>query len=179
MFSALICGELDFYREDLVFRIEDGYFHVDGDYYFRNRTDREIKKYLSYPFPQKKELGIVDSLYSFNKASPEINLLVNFNQKAGVIKLHIAAKDSVVYKIGYRQKITSNIVEYILMTTYSWGKGFEYASYKLITDNSIEIESLPFDKPLVEEIEERKIYSWEFTNFLPTGNFVVLLQNSE
>jgi len=57
---------LQFYQEDLNFKIEDNYFYVDGLYYFRNTSSKEINRRLFYPFPQDETYGEVDSIFVIN-----------------------------------------------------------------------------------------------------------------
>jgi len=42
-------AQIDFFKEDLQFELNENFFTVTGDYYFRNTSDHDIKATLFYP----------------------------------------------------------------------------------------------------------------------------------
>ena len=162
---------IDFFREDLKFRLSENYFEVNGDYYFRNNSLNPLTLKLKYPFPQDSLFGKIDSVSCFDllDKSSTINII---KQEYMMFTISILANESKVYRITYRQQLLKNRALYILTTTQQWKKPFEQASYKLFVEN-MHIDSLTFIPDNVEVFKDSTKYYWKKKNFMPDRNFEV------
>ena len=162
---------IDFFKEDLRFRLSENYFEVDGDYYFRNNSLNPLTLKLKYPFPQDSIFGKIDSVKCFNLSdlSSSINII---KQEYMMFTISIPASESKVYRITYRQQLLNNRALYILTTTQQWNKPFEQASYELVVEN-LHVDSLTFIPDNVEVFKDSTKYYWKKKNFMPDRNFEV------
>lgn len=161
--------KVDFFKEDLRFRLSEEYFEVDGEYYFRNNNPFPIVKRLIYPFPNDSLFGPVSSIKCINLSDSSSAIEKSFDSQI-TFTINIPPNQTKIYNIGYRQLITGNIARYILTTTHQWGKPFEEAMYKLTID-SIIIDSLSYIPDKVEVFNDSSIYYWDNKNFMPDKNF--------
>jgi len=169
---SLFC-ELRFYREDLHFTLTDSTFTVDGNYFLKNDSEKELKQFLFYPFPQDSLYGLVDTVFCENVSRPDSARVVRWNQNGASLQITIPARDTTVMRVGYTHKLFGGKAEYILETTSSWGKGFEQAYYDLTFPKTIIIDSLSFMPYELEETETHYKLIWIKKDFMPMKNFVV------
>ncbi len=164
---------LQFYREDISFTINNGYFYVDGIYNFCNNSDAEINKTLFYPFPQGISFGDVDSVFAMDVKNDNISVLSKYGETGAYFYINIEPYGVRSYRVGYRQRIKENKAEYILMTTRNWGSPFDNAYYKLTIPTNYIIESLSYEPDSVILNNEYKVYFWTKKDFMPDKNFIV------
>lgn len=164
--------EVEFYREDIKFELKEGYFKVDGDYFFRNPDLNPVRTELVYPFPLDTIYGIVDSIFAIDIIDRKDNLKQVTN-KAAAIELFILPFDTTVINIGYRQELKSYRAEYILTTTRGWGKAFEEVYYTLISQSNITIDGFSYEPDTNYTNSGKNIYTWKKKNFLPEINFII------
>ncbi len=165
---------VDFFREDLSFKLNKEYFVVDGNYYFRNNSSLPITKIMIYPFPEDSLLGNVSAITCFNIADSISATKKIFDSKI-TFTITIPANNIAIYKIGYRQDLLGSMAKYILTTTHQWKKPFEQASYTLIAKN-INIDSLSYIPDRVESFQDSTIFLWNKKNFMPNMDFEVFFQ---
>ena len=178
-FQIIQAQDLQFYQEDLDFKIEENYFYVDGLYYFRNTSSKEINRRLFYPFPQDEAYGEVDSIFAFNiqDSLKEINL--HNNLKGSSFTIHIDPDTTAIYRIGYRQKLKETKAEYILTTTQSWGIPFTQVNYTLEFPKEFSLDSISYIPDSLHEGKEKYIFFWHKDNFMPNKNFEINFKNQE
>ena len=169
---SLFC-ELRFYREDLHFKLIDSTFTVDGNYFLRNDSEKELKQFLFYPFPEDSLYGLVDTVFCENVSREDSAEVVRWNQNGASLQITIPAQDTTILRIGYIHKLKGGKAEYILETTAAWGKGFEQAYYDLTFPKTIVIDSLSYMPDELEETETHYKLIWIKKDFLPMKNFVV------
>lgn len=148
---------IDFFKEDLKFRLSKIFFEVNGDYYFRNNSPNPLTLKLKYPFPQDSLFGKIDSVSCFDllDLSSTIDMI---KQEYMMFTISIPANESKVYRITYRQQLLYNRALYILTTTQQWNKPFEQASYELVVEN-LHVDSLTYIPDNVEIfIDSTKYY---------------------
>jgi hypothetical protein len=166
----------EFYHENIDFEIKGQYFYVKGDYYFSNSTKDSIKTILTYPFPSDKEYGEVDSVEVFNLSD-----LKNTNYKIGKAAASFAIKlgpySAKKYRISYRHKLLGNKAEYILLTTKHWHKAFERADYRLFVPENMKIDSISYKPDSTYVRNNKQVYVWHKSNFMPDKNFYVYYKN--
>lgn len=169
---GLDAQDLEFYREDINFEIRDGYFMVDGIYYFSNPGDKAVRKILMYPFPVNDSLyGEVDSVSIKEMKDSLINQIKGLNKNAALFSVNLAAYETTKYHIQYRQKLLKDQAEYILLTTQEWGKPFEQVSYTLSIPADLKISfSIPPDS--IRNQSGKKLYLWDKKDFMPQQNML-------
>lgn len=169
----LFTQNLQFYREDLIFEIKNGYFRVDGIYNFCNNGDKEIQQLLFYPFPIDSLYGEVDSISATDWNAKSKDIIISKTAKGFYFKIDIDGYGVGKYKITYRQKLLKNKAEYILLTTQKWGTPFENSCYKLITPPNLNITSTSYTPDSIKQINNIRVFYWNKKNFMPDKNFIV------
>lgn len=164
--------EVQFYKEDLTFEIKDGRFSVSGKYYLRNadHTDRTIT--LIYPFPQDSLYEPVDTIFIYNINRAEEIKPLETKMEYSVFQIEMEAKESAEVLIYYSQKLNDCRAEYILTTTKFWKRGFEKASYQLISDVELNFTFFSYTPDSSFISGNNRIYYWERKSFMPDKNFV-------
>lgn len=160
---------LEFYREDLHFKLSADHFSVDGYYYFRNPTDKPLNTLLAYPFPADSLMGTVDSVFAYD--SNNKNIMLQNNQKFMNFRVSIPAQDTLVCRIGYRQELKEHYAKYILLTTHAWGKPFEQVNYDLTT--TMKIKEFSYEPDRIFNKKKITNYTWHKVNFMPDRDFVI------
>jgi hypothetical protein len=172
-FSPSIYGqEISFYREDITFALDRNHFTVDAFYWFANQSDRNCEKIIYYPFGNSSEKEQVDSVEVCNISQNIIPKIVNRSKNGFSFLLGIAARDTAVYHIKYIQKIASDSVKYILISTQQWNKALDNAEYKLIVDKQIKLTKFSYKPDKVYDIENKNIYYWKRSNFMPKVDMI-------
>jgi len=167
----LVNGQnLSFFAEDLHFYLNEKSFEVDGLYYFRNNTDKEIKQMLFYPFPDIAKYGDIDFI-KIHIQGDTTSMLAMQSTKGSLFKVKIPAKGEVAYQINYQQRCKTNLAKYIITTTQQWNKPFEFANYSLTFPTSIIIDSISIPPDSVLNLEGENKYLWTRKNFMPIIDF--------
>jgi len=164
--------DIEFFREDITFKISKTYFNVDGLYYFCNVSNKNLDKIIYYPFPIDSLYGNIDSVFVETEDSLQIKFINNQN-KGIYIKIHIEDYGIKKIRIKYRQQIYKNKAEYILTTTKYWKKPFEIVNYKLIVPKEINISSISYRENSVYTTKSKRIYLWQKKDFMPTKNMII------
>ncbi len=172
-FHLIQAQDLQFYQEDLDFKIEDNYFYVDGLYYFRNTNSKELNRRLFYPFPQDEIYGKVDSIFVINIQDTLKETDIRNNQNGISFSIHIKADTTAIYRIGYRQELKETKAEYILITTQTWGIPFEQVNYTLAFPKEFSLDSISYMPDSLREESDRYIFFWYKENFMPDKNFEI------
>lgn len=174
--TAVLCQGINFFGEDITFRLDNGYFIVDGIYWFNNESNKPVEKIIYYPFPTDSAAGEVESISIYNLSEQQEEIALDISDKGLRYLLMIAAKDTAIYRIGYRQKVSNNCVKYILTSTAYWSRPLDWVNYKLITDNKTEIKKFSYEPDRLYQIDNEKIFFWERKDFLPEFDFVICIK---
>lgn len=175
-FSAMILSlqvfaqKISFYAEDLQFNLSKDNFEVDGLYYFRNLTHREIKQILFYPFPDVQKYGEISYIRA-HRENDTTSLVATQSDKGSLLKLQIPPSGEVAYRIAYRQTLKNGSAKYIITTTRHWGKPFEFAKYRLTFPNTLKLDSVSILPDSVSTGKGKIYYHWERENFMPVTDF--------
>lgn len=164
--------QVDFFREDLKFRLNNHFFKVTGDYYFRNTNNTPASLMLIYPFPAETVYGKVEAVTCVD-LSDGSNHMDTVNPKQMLFSITLAANQSKVYRISYRQQLSGNKAIYILTSTQRWEKPFEEVNYELIV-NKVTVDSMSYIPDRVEVFTDSTKYYWKKQHFMPDRNFEVL-----
>ena len=175
--SNLYSQDLQFYREDLTFKIKDNYFYVDGIYNFCNNGKKEIEQVLFYPFPIDSIYGVVDSIKAFDINTKEIIIISKSTEQGFYFKIKLQPYGVGNYKISYRQQLLENKAEYILVTTKKWNKPFDNAQYKLITPVDLKITSISYRPDSAKQVNNNMFYYWNKKDFMPDRNMLFYFSN--
>jgi len=169
---------IEFFREDIKFEINDNSFIVDGIYYFCNVGEKPVNQILYYPFPSGSDYGEVDTISVINLKTKS-NVLRNFNKKGASFVILIEPYNIEKYKIFYRQKIFGNKAEYILNTTKSWKKPLEKANYELMIDVDYVIDSVSYMPDSAAIIGNFQHFYWNRQDFMPDKNFIIYFNKNK
>jgi len=177
LISIFICSivhaEIEFFKEDLQFELQDGYFIVAGNYYFRNTSNRDIQATLFYPIPRDSMLVNYDSVEVKDSSQDSDSLVTAIREKGFFFNVEIGANSTAKYTIRYRQKLLGNRAKYIFTTTKSWGKPLEKADFQLTFPKTLKIDSLSMLPDSLQEYEDTYTLFWTRENFMPQEDFVV------
>lgn len=176
--ASMYSQGVTFFREDITFRLNKEYFKVDGLYWFCNNSDKSVEKIIYYPFATNSSSEEIDSVDVFNITKSSEEKKKDFNYKGFKYLLKMAAYDTAIYRIRYRQKVICDSVKYILTSTSEWNRSLENAEYKLIINDTSEINKFSYKPNKIYNIENEKIYYWLRKNFFPKLDFVIFLRNS-
>jgi len=128
-FNGFLLGQnISFFKEDLNFKLNQDSFVVDGLYYFRNTTNKEVQQMMFYPFPDIEKYGEINSI-EITKKGDTVSQIATVSKKGSLFKLFIEPNGEAVYHIRYNQQLKSNQAKYIITSTQHWGEGFEQANY--------------------------------------------------
>lgn len=168
----MVSGQrMDFYREDITFRLDSTNFSVEGNYWFSNMSDEPVHNYIFYPLPESSK-GRVDSFFVYNiSGNKRIDFTLRGNEGIS-FHLNIEPRDTLLLQIYYRQRPVSNPAVYILKTTEAWGKSLDLAEYKLITPRSFTIKKFSYPPDKLYQIEELNVHYWRKENFMPQDDMV-------
>ena len=169
-FCNLSGQDFDFYKENITMEIGEGYFHVNGIYYLKNK--RSEVKTLVYPFPVDPLYGKVDSVYIFNLKTNEIIEPLKTDVNSAVFKIDFSTHNELAVQVSYRQELINSRAEYILESTIAWKKPLDQANYQLIVPNSIELIKFSIPPGDSSVYDDERIYFWEESNYMPPGNLV-------
>ena len=163
--------KISFFKEELDFKLTKDIFEVDGLYYFRNLTDRELKQMLFYPFPDVKKYGEIVYI-SVTPENDTASLLATQSPKGSMFKLIIPPKGEVAYRIKYGQKLISSEAMYIITTTQRWAKPFEKAIYTFNFPENIKLDSISIPPDSIAVSAGNTFYYWMREDFMPEVDFI-------
>lgn len=175
LFAKLSLSQgLEFYREDLTFYLKSNSFEVDGIYFFCNTSQDTANHILLYPFPEGSGYKGFDtvSVVSLEDNSP---IIYKSKKDRSGITFHITVLPykTTKVRISYRQKLSRNTAEYILMTTHAWKKPFEIVNYHLIVDDDLEIKDISIAPDSIFHDSFGTNYIWRKRDFMPNGNMKI------
>ena len=176
--SILLAQSVDFYKEDITFKLNKNKFCVDGIYYFRNNTDKIQKDLIYFPVKSICPNSEADSVNVFNLSKM---LSVKISKKSAngfFFILEVDAGDSAHYQIKYQQDICCDSVLYILKSTQRWGKPLSSGIYKLLAHKSIKVNYFSYEPDKEYNIDDFYIYSWKKKDFFPNQDIVFKFDNN-
>jgi hypothetical protein len=162
--------KMDFFSETLTFRLQHDRLEVDGRYYFRNNTDKELRQMLFYPFPDVEKYGEI-SFISVTRADDTASVLINQTLTGARFGVKLAPREEAAYHIIYRQELITNEAKYIIVTTQKWGKPFETAGYRLEHPHNLDLTAISIPPDTTFRTPEKHIYLWTRQNFMPEEDF--------
>ena len=130
---------LEFYAENISITIGEGVVRVDGDYSFRNNSNRPIYRRLFYPIPVDKIHTYPDS-FSVHDLKDGSKIEYTHLPEGIAFPVSLGPKSECHISVSYCQKLTVNQMRYILLTTSFWGQPFERAEYSVHHKKTIRLD---------------------------------------
>ncbi len=152
---------------------------MDGLYYFRNNSNKEINRRLFYPFPHGETYGKVDSIFVINVQDSLKDTNLKNNLKGSSFTIHVDPDTTAIYRICYKQKLNGTKAKYILTTTKTWGFPFEEVNYTLEFPKELSLDSISYIPDSLREESDRYIFYWHKVNFMPDKNFEINYKKQE
>lgn len=175
-FPDVFPQKIEFFSEDLNFKLQHGLFEVDGLYYFKNLTKGELRQMLFYPFPDVEKYGQI-AYIEITKENDTVSQLVTQSDKGALFKVIIPPFAKVAYKIRYGQNLKTNEAKYIITTTQNWGKPFEQADYSLEFPVSLLITDISIEPDTIITEKGNTTYLWQRQQFMPDRDFVFVFES--
>jgi len=161
---------ISFYKEHIIFKIENGYFHVNGTYYLKNYRNSNNNIVLFYPFPTDTIYSEVDSLVIYSIETNQEITDYKINEKGVLFSCEVDSVTALL--ISYCQKLKGNEAKYILSTTKQWMKPLEEAVFELIVPVELSITSFSYPPESSLRIGNKIIYYWRKEDFMPIEDMV-------
>lgn len=173
IFQNLFSQDFDFFKEEIVFEIDSVFFTVNGDYYFRNNTGKDVSPLISYPVRSNDSRPPFDTIMVYDQSDPSTPVRVKIIDTAALFTIHLPPHAEKMIKVVYRQRHDGSGARYILLTTKLWNKAFEDARYSLVVRKSIVIQEFSFAPDRSVDFGDTTIYYWSRKNFMPEKDFEV------
>jgi hypothetical protein len=163
--------DLQFYREDITFKLNENYMATDACYYFCNTGNKDVKTQLFYPFPENT-LEQIDTLMILDLDTHEV---ISYRKgKTGVFfGISVKAYGQSAYRIYFQQWLTGNNFKYILTSTKNWGRALEFANFELLAPVSLSIDSISYPADTSYIKDNLQFYFWKKKDFMPARDFEV------
>jgi len=170
---SLRCQPVRFVEESIDFRYEPGLFVVNGIYTFTVSAQSSVGHVIRYPLPF--EHHDLDTIWVVDINSGNT---ISFEEgKKGIsFTLQPVQGDTLQLNIGYRQRIFSDTLRYILTTTSRWGKPLRHAVYRFECSEPGIIPSFNYSPDQVLSKDNRYKYIWIKNDFMPETDFIVTLK---
>jgi len=164
--------KISFFEEHIDFELDSAYFSINGIYSFFNSTDREINQPIVFPFAVEAIQVDSVSIINLNDLS---RIQFQRLKKAITFFITMPPRDTVDVNIFYKQ-MAADKNTYIITSTQTWKQPLEKAVYTLIT--SLPVDEKRFSYPFIskEVINDKILYRWEETNFMPDREFDVVIE---
>ena len=170
---SALWAQIDFFKEDLQFELNENFFKVAGNYYFRNVGDHDIKVTLFYPIPRDSMLGAYDSASVTAPSQQTASPITVIKENGFFFNVEVGVDTIACYHVAYRQKLLGERAKYIFTSTKSWGKPLEKVDFQLRFPKTIKIDSLSMLPDSLQECNDTYTLFWERKNFMPEEDFVV------
>jgi hypothetical protein len=162
---------LQFYREDIVFKVNETSATTDAVYHFCSIGKEEIRTALFYPFPENT-MELIDSIVIINAKTGGI--MPQRKGKSGVFfDISVPSYGQASYRVFFRQKLIEHHFRYILTSTESWGRALDFANFELQVPVIISVDSLSFPADTAFIKNNLQYFLWKKKDFMPGKDFEV------
>lgn len=171
-YSPKVLGQdLQFYREDIVFKVSADNVVTAAIYQFCNLGEKDFKAPLYYPFPENTR-ELIDSLVVIDVKTDTI---IPYREgRSGVLfPILVKAYGQAAYRVCYRQKLIEPEFTYILTSTETWGRPLEFANFELQVPVEISVDSLSYPPDSAFIKNDIQYFFWKKKDFMPGRNFVI------
>jgi hypothetical protein len=171
-YSLIVSAQsLQFYREDIVFKLNNNAMETDAVYHFCNVGEKDINTQLFYPFPEHT-IELIDSILVKDDKTEEI---IHYRDgKDGVLfGIFVKAYGQASYRVYFRQKLVAKKFTYILTSTEKWNRALEFANYELLAPPDVKISSFSFPPDSTVIQDDTQYFYWKKKDFMPEKDFEV------
>lgn len=153
-------------------------WEVSGDYFFSNQHAHAISQPIAFPIPSSANvsLAVIHELSIIEPSDSMAVSLLSQNSQSIVFKLDLPPRSFAGVRLSYSQKVVGKEAVYTLSTAKTWGKPLSFCEIKLFIGNGIKPVSLPFADPQIIQGNSGNVYYWQFIDFVPLGEFVVIVE---
>jgi hypothetical protein len=168
---TVLSQDLQFYREDIVFKVSADNVVTDATYNFCNLGEKDVKTPLFYPFPEKTR-ELIDSIIITDLKADTI-LPFREGMSGVFFPVSVKAYGQAAYRVYFRQKLSENKFTYILTSTETWGRALEFANFELQVPAGITVDSLSYPPDSAFIKNDVQYFFWKKKDFLPKKDFEV------
>jgi hypothetical protein len=173
----LFAQSIDFYKEDITFKLTPTKVYVSGLYYFKNKTDKIQKNLIYFPVIPTCIINVADSIDIFNLSKLHSVEISKKTSNGFFFILETGANDSTIYQIQYQQDICGDSALYVLESTQKWGKALSSGIYKIIVPDSLKIAYFSYKPDSTYHFTNFNIYYLEKKDFIPDRDIVLKFKN--
>lgn len=174
---SLTAQSIDFYKEDITFKITPDKFYVNGLYYFKNKTDKIRKNLIYFPVTPTCVNNVADSIDIFNISKLQSIEISKKTSNGFFFILETGAHDSTIYQIQYQQDICGDSALYVLTSTQKWNKPLSSGTYKIMVPDSLKIEYFSYQPDSTYYFTNFNVYYLERKDFIPNRDLVLKFKN--
>jgi hypothetical protein len=177
--TSIVLGQsINFKKEIIEIKIQDGYCILTGNYFFENNELDNTESLIYYPFVINNSLPYPDSISVFNFSTQQLTSYQKI--KNGIsFNVKIEPESITQIKVIYKQKVTDNYFEYILTTTLDWKKPLESAEFNILLPHSCLNQYISYKEDSIINLKNFICYTLTKTNFLPEKNLIIRWENEE
>jgi hypothetical protein len=167
-FNTTISQPIHFTNETIEIKIYDGYAIINGSYIFVGNNKVTT---LFYPFPVNQYYAYPDSIFVTDLNNKEIRYT---KSSSGIYFSISTLPDSeTVIKVSYKQRLTSDEMKYILITTQQWKHPLRKAEYIISLPAEFELQNISIAPDRSDSDSTHNIYYITKENFMPDTDLIV------
>jgi len=170
---SALSQQLDFFREEITFELDSLFFTVNGDYYFRNNSDKFLTPTVTFPVADPGSHKPFDTILVFAQENIVTPLPVVIKDTTARFTINLPPRSERMFKVIYRQRHDGQTARYILTTTAYWKKPIDFATYSLVVPEYIAVDTLSILPDTLSQFEANRIYFWRKESYMPEIEFVV------
>jgi hypothetical protein len=161
--------QLEFIRENVVFKLDTAHLKVTADLWFRNPHSQVVTQTIHIPFACEGSDYITDSILVMDCSSNTMLKPFRKNIAGALIQVTVDPKDQKQIKIVYIQNHDRKRSGYILTKVKYWNKPITEANYTLLVESkAIHIDSTSFKPDVISDDHGKMKQTWRKSNFMPT-----------
>lgn len=173
----LLAQSIDFYKENITFKITPTKFYVNGLYYFKNKTNTIQKNLIFFPVTPTCINNVADSIDLFNISKLQSVEISKKISNGFFFILETGAKDSTIFQIRYQQDICADSALYVLKSTQKWDKPLSSGIYKIIVPDNLKIKYFSYQPDSTYYFSNFNVYYLEKKDFIPDQDFVLKINS--
>ena len=168
---TVLSQDLQFYREDIVFKVSADHVITDATYQFCNLGEKDFKVPLFYPFPENTR-ELIDSIM-IKDGKADTALPFREGRSGILFPISVKSYGQAAYRVYFQQKFIEKRFTYILTSTESWGRALEFANFELQVPAGISVDSLSYPPDSTFIKNDIQYFFWKKKDFMPERDFEV------
>jgi hypothetical protein len=171
-YNITLSQPLQFAKEKIEVKINEGYSVVTGNYTFLNKNKNELRSTLFYPFPVSLSLSYPDTISAYDQNHKAIPFT---KSSAGIyFNIRMPADSETTVNVKYCQKTSSDTMKYILTSTQNWIHPLENAEYKIMLPKEFDLEDISIKPYKKDSDSTNNIYIINKENFMPETDLIIV-----